>query len=112
LDSVLHVVLIPFSIPVQKICIFRWDVFPRGDGFGALPSRIVNVAVAKQAAAAWSCFVEHPVATGVRRPVRNAMLDYVDIHSWTKGPLAHFSRCAPHDLFNLEICPVQMFSVE
>ena len=40
------------------------------------------------------------------------MLDNVNVDSGTKRSFARFFGCTLHDLFDLEICPILMFSMQ
>src|SRR5579872_2126356 len=112
LDSVVHAVLTPVLIPVHQIRIFGRDVLSCWDGLGTFPSGIVVVSAAKQAPATGCCFKQHPIATGVGRTVRDAVLNYVDVDSRTKGFFARLLCRTLHDLLDREIKLFGMLSMK
>src|ERR1039457_742378 len=104
--------MIPVSIPIQQIRIFRWDVFPGWHRLSALPGRIVIVSVTKQTAAAWSGLRKHAVAAGVRGAISHTVLYGVDVDAFSKGFAQSLSFCAIDNLVDGEVSSLRMFAVQ
>src|SRR5262249_3958056 len=55
---------------------------------------------------------QHPIARGIRRAVRHAMLNHVDVHASAHRARHFFTIDSVHDLAHGEVCALWMVSME